>query len=170
MIRGVDRDGRRHFFGFGRNDLGQLPKIRGASSDLDSESDAPLNVPTTSAEPSGVASSSVGMMSELPNGAALFHVWCGSEFTMACGSDGRLWARGWNDHGNLGCGRICTIADCWYPVIVAAGAGGGAGAGDVEEDDECASEIAHARQLVLDVTRLWDGSMSCGGSHCLCLI
>lgn len=95
-------------------------------------------------------------MSSLPNGCALYHVWCGSEYTVGLGTDGLLWSRGWNEHGNLGNGQLQKgVVDTWERVI--AGTTTGEDFGDTDR-----------KQLHLNVSSVWEGSLGCGGSHCLC--
>ena len=90
-----------------------------------------------------------------PNGESIREVWCGSEYTIACTDSGQLWSCGWNEHGNLGIvvdnniDRNDTYAT-WKPVICTASSPSG-------------TSINQQCRLV----SIWDGALSCGGSHCI---
>jgi len=76
-VRGAS-NGRNKFFGFGRNDKGQL------GNGSNTHADGPI---------------------ELFSDQKIKSVRCGSESTMAIDDEGQVWGCGWNEHGNLGTGN-----------------------------------------------------------------
>lgn len=76
----------------------------------------------------------------MPDGKTIAEVWCGSEFTLAVDDkDGNLWSCGWNEHGNLGIGKVDST-NKWQEVI---------------SWKSSKSVRVH----------LWEGSLACGGGH-----
>lgn len=70
------------------------------------------------------------------------HVWCGSEFTLASTNSNQLWARGWNEHGNLG--TTTASGHEWVPVL-------------------------NQYQQPLQLAANWKGAVATGGAHCLAM-
>jgi hypothetical protein len=83
----------------------------------------------------------------------LIQVWCGSEFTLGASTNGTLWARGWNDHGNLGVekqrlayndtsssGMLCEMD--WTPVMNSFG-------------------------IQMELVKPFEDALATGGAHCL---
>ena len=68
--------------------MGQFPYVNSPTINQEANN---KNVVTTPCE-----------LGNLPNGAEVTEVWCGSEFTLAVDDAGLLWACGWNEHFNLG--------------------------------------------------------------------
>lgn len=78
----------------------------------------------------------------------MYEVWCGSEFTIAADKSGRLYSQGWNEHGNLGCGKQPNIEgstkNSWCKVI-----------------DEEGNPI--------NLSTVYEGNVACGGAHVISL-
>ena len=100
VIRGVRSDGTTVFAGWGRSDMGQLPRD-------DSQLSAPEKrtlLPTC--------------LTKLPGGHHFTDVWTAAESTFATDEGGLLWSSGWNEHGNLGTGD-CENRVTWSQVSTA---------------------------------------------------
>ena len=98
VARGVRPDGSLAFYGWGKNDLKQLP-VRSVDENVSYVVDP---VP----------------LSPLPEDRTMVEVWCGSEFTIALDDAGCLWSHGWNEHGNLGIGHQNALGEdrVWRPI------------------------------------------------------
>ena len=81
-------------FGWGRNDKGQLGLgYTDGSGDGSSSVPVPTRLPVTDVQT----------------------VSCGSEFTVAVDTNGKLWSCGWNEHGNLGY-AAAEISTTWQSL------------------------------------------------------
>lgn len=87
-----------------------------------------------------------------------------------CYKEGFLWSCGWNEHGNLGRGRglddvrcnnndFCS-SDHWVAVMRKRSNKNE----DVRMGKEDDDEHEHLR-----LTVVWEGALSCGGGHVICL-
>jgi hypothetical protein len=157
--RGVTIDGSSVVYMWGRADLGAIDTRNISSSnsgssgegggcDEDNHGKAPLHKCSPLPCRSG----------PLPNGAAIHEVWCGSEHTLACDASGALWARGWNEHGNLGVGRQDAIVNDWLPVL--------GGMASICEKQDTLLQTTRQQRLVL----AWEGAVGAGGGHSLLLL
>lgn len=95
----------------------------------------------------------------LPNGSPIHEIWCGSEHTIAADASGGLWARGWNEHGNLGVGRRDAVVHEWLPVVVAPMHSTATSRISINGDDYVQQKLA----------AIWEGSVGAGGGHTLLL-
>jgi alpha-tubulin suppressor-like RCC1 family protein len=164
IARGVDEHGHAVVVGWGRNTFGQLActpaapphsKTCTAPSELASaEASADKSAATCAAVASARACVlEPTLLPDLPTGP-VDEAWCGSEFTAATDTTGRVFMRGWNEHLNLGGGggidgtsatTTTTSSAVWVPV-----------------------RGANGSQLVLQ-DYPWPGSLALGGGHCLAL-
>lgn len=100
---------------------------------------------------------------------------------MASDHLGCLWACGWNEHGNLGCGSYCAASFDWVPVMARTGSEEGLSRSalssdgqdvamkkNVGEGDSSTSPSATALVHV-QLREVWEGAVACGGGHCLAL-
>lgn len=171
VARGVRNDGSVITCGWGRRDLSQYPcrdpttanNINADSKDKTSSSH--------SWEPM--------LLSPLPvEGAEITELWCGSEFTIAADDAGLLWACGWNEHRNLGHNDVfnvisnastdnngvLAITDAnsttqWRPIQYC----------DVSQLNGMEVNKPSQNHQQTRIAVLSDGSIACGGSHCLAL-
>jgi alpha-tubulin suppressor-like RCC1 family protein len=106
-------------------------------------------------------------LSPLPNQSAIREVWTGSEFTVVADEEGLVWSCGWNEHGNLGRGKGINDPNCndvddfrssdnWVAVMRLRS--------NVQEGKNDDDMYEHLR-----LTVVWEGVLSCGGGHVLCL-
>lgn len=180
IAKGITCNGCFVFVGWGRCDMGQLPRC---SSSTSQERSIPY--PTLLPPPPPMSKLPVSPQREIKE------VWCGSEFTVASDAEGFLWGCGWSEHGNLSCGSggvLSTSTEStspthvrfWTAVVRAAPVvlspftspassyscspsaclgtyidvnleGGGAWVG----------------QQQMQLADVWEGALSCGGAHCL---
>lgn len=116
---------------------------------------------------------------KLPHGVCVREVWAGSEFTIVADDHGYLWASGWNAHGNLGRGSVCSFesSDGWVKVMTTPQSGDALGVGqegipDVKIDSSRGSddiEEGSGSGQHVRLSTIWEGALSCGGGHVLCL-
>ena len=191
-MSGIRPDGSQASAAWGRRNLGQYPMSDGRGVEVVygdagvgsvedkmvvkvSESSALQSSSSSSQGPRDV--STLPQVLKLPHGLCVREVWAGSEFTIVADDHGYLWASGWNAHGNLGRGGICSFesSDGWVKVMTAPdGDCSGVGQRDTpgEETDSGSSGITlessgsgkHVR-----LSTVWEGALSCGGGHVLCL-
>lgn len=94
VLSGVRTDGTAVHCAWGRHDMGQYTRPSDQAEGVD-----PVLLPLP------------------PDVTALHSLWAGSEFTVAADDSGRLWASGWNEHGNLGAGDFTNSSgSTWVPV------------------------------------------------------
>eukprot|EP01035_Chromulina_nebulosa_P029714 gene29714-39406_t len=143
VARGVDVEGRLVFYGWGRRDMNQY--IVDDSGSSGGHGPFPLQ--------------------QLPDSLQLTEIWCGSEFTIAADELGGLWGCGWNEHGNLGCGResstatATSIGNCWRRVH-----------SSTSSTTTVLNEMsAGSPSSSTELSFLWEGAVSCGGSHVITL-
>lgn len=175
VARGVLTDGSLISCGWGRRDLSQYP-IASNTANMPSGSIHQDIVPLCW-EPRP--------LSALPvTGAEIAELWCGSEFTMAADDAGLLWACGWNEHHNLGCTESenhsttgstsipVVNVDQWRPVYMQDMTFKGHGIKDDKKErivDDNSSNGTSVQLTHLRLAALWDGSVACGGGHCMAL-
>lgn len=145
VAKGVDRQGKLVFIGWGRRDLDQLghqPLTEKSDSDQPFDSDA---------EPKWMPRA----LPRLPEGE-IREVWCGAESTVCCSEDGRLWATGWNEHGNLGVSLENPTNNIVSSQLYSDGGGWRA--------------VLNADGTQVRLAEVWEGAASCGGGHTVAIV
>ena len=122
---------------------------------------------------------------ELPTGEIIAEVWCGSEYTVVSSESGNLWSCGWNEHGNLGIGASVDISSFWKPVVFTSRSSASPHVTTMQEFFQAdvsrtdMSSSAKALEVNTDgpmtpdqcqLLAIWDGSLCCGGGHCVALL
>jgi len=179
IARGVDEHGHSVVVGWGRNTFGQLASM--PVEPPHSEGRASTSEPASGSRSGSVSASArvlePTLLPDLPTGP-VDEAWCGSEFTAATDTVGRVFMRGWNEHHNLGCGEAIdgTTAAIIAATTASATATAAATAAATTSATTTATATASAAwvpvrradgsQLVLQ-DYPWTGSLALGGGHCL---
>lgn len=151
MARGVRRDGSVCVYVWGRADMGATASAASTSGSSDDGSIQP---------PRDILPRE---LPRLPCGGDIAEVWCGSEYTIVSSELGYLWSCGWNEHGNLGIGEIVDSLSEWKPVVFSTGTVSPPGGETVEGVLSACVEVSR-------LLSVWDGSLCCGGGHCVALL
>ena len=130
VVRGVRPDGSLVFYGWGRRDLGQLPRDVNLCADPKSRQLMRAEVETCDVGVLPESSASYSQPHPLPlppyaspegslfsgQRSALQEVWCAGEGIWACCAERYLWYSGWNEHGNLGWRRGTSLSPREHPT------------------------------------------------------